>query len=235
MKSHAKDSNATSCPICGTGKMLAKENVEQLQYRESPIHVSLRYSECENCGTEVTAPEHARANDFAIREEYKRVEGLLSGAQVKAIRGRLNLTQKEASQVFGGGSNSFAKYETERVVQSKSLDLLLRLASERPNLIESLERFRNYTDIAEIEQVLGGATYLHVQVKNSRLVTRTGSASNASYFAHETLLAPQRRSYATAESTSGMTPPTDPTRNMSYTDAEVYSVNIVNDPTATIS
>ena len=43
------------------------------------------------------------------------------------------LTQKQAAKVFGGGSNAFAKYEAEDVVQSVGMDKLLRLAVEVPD------------------------------------------------------------------------------------------------------
>lgn len=171
----------TKCLVCDAGPIVSKTAIEDLRYRETPLSVALQFSECAACGSEFTFPDQARANDIAIRDEYKRAGNLLSGAQVRAIRARLHLTQKEASQLFGGGTNSFAKYETDRVVQSKALDLLLRLSDDRPDLLGDLQRYRKYVEVFEREDLTGGIQFHRIFVKQPGLVTNSRSCDVRSF------------------------------------------------------
>ncbi len=53
------------------------------------------------------------------------------------LRHQLELTQKAANEVFGGGPVAFSKYEADDVIQSESMDKLLRLISAHPYLLEN--------------------------------------------------------------------------------------------------
>jgi len=70
----------------------------------------------------------------------KRVDGLLTGAEVRRPRRQLNLSQEEAARVFGGGPVAFSKYEADDVAQSAAMDKLLRLAADVPGAAARLFR-----------------------------------------------------------------------------------------------
>ena len=44
-------------------------------------------------------------------ELYAIMNGLLTSAEIRQIRKNLNLTQKEAARICGGGPNAFSRYE----------------------------------------------------------------------------------------------------------------------------
>jgi hypothetical protein len=54
----------------------------------------------------------------------------------------IGLTQRECSRLFGGGGNSFSKYENGLVMQSEPMDNLLWLTMRYPALILDLARRR---------------------------------------------------------------------------------------------
>jgi HTH-type transcriptional regulator/antitoxin MqsA len=58
----------------------------------------------------------------------KRIDGLLSGIEIRAIRERYGINQKQAALLFGGGPVAFSKYENDDIAQAESMDKLLRLA-----------------------------------------------------------------------------------------------------------
>ena len=72
-------------------------------------------------------------------EFRKKVDGLLTGSQVRSIRKSLGLNQAEAARVFGGGPVAFSKYENDDVTQSEAMDKLLRLASRLPAAMDILQ------------------------------------------------------------------------------------------------
>lgn len=66
--------------------------------------------------------------------------GLLTGEEIRKIRSFLGITQNEAATIFGGGTVAFSKYENNDVIQSVSMDKLLRVASEVPEAFHVLAR-----------------------------------------------------------------------------------------------
>jgi HTH-type transcriptional regulator / antitoxin MqsA len=58
---------------------------------------------------------------------------------IRAIRERCGLTQREAGELFGGGENSFDKYERGEIRPSGPMRRLLKLAMERPDLFRKPE------------------------------------------------------------------------------------------------
>ena len=77
-------------------------------------------------------PHQARDNKRRMVAFKKSVDGLLTGAEVRALRERLGLKQSDAARVFGGGVVAFSKYENDDVTQSEAMDKLMRLADRVP-------------------------------------------------------------------------------------------------------
>ncbi len=55
-------------------------------------------------------------------------------ADGRAAREAVDVSQRQAGKVFGGGPTAFYKYETAKAVLSEGMANLLRLALERPDL-----------------------------------------------------------------------------------------------------
>ena len=57
---------------------------------------------------------------------------------MRKLRERLNLTQKAAGELLGGGANAFQKYESGEVSPSQSMVNVLRLLASDPARVEEL-------------------------------------------------------------------------------------------------
>ena len=79
-------------------------------------------------------------SDRALHTIKARVEGLLEPTHIQRIRKKLKLTQKRASELLGGGTNAFQKYEAGDVLVSQAMSQLLRLLDSQPELLERLEQ-----------------------------------------------------------------------------------------------
>jgi HTH-type transcriptional regulator/antitoxin MqsA len=162
------------CPLCERGTLVPQFHTEELQYRGAPVHVRIEVGVCDRCEEETIDADQARRNDVAIRNAYKGASGLLSDSRVRTVRSFLGLTQREASELFGGGPNSFAKYETGRVAQSRAVDILLRLAAEDPQIVDRIQRLSD-----QVENVLlhtgEEAVVLSVSVRMKKHLTDTRS------------------------------------------------------------
>lgn len=116
------------CPLCGEGHLTARTEETVTEYAGQKGQVILRFAECDTCGSEITEDADSRANKRAVLAFRKSVDGLLSGAEIRALRDHYGITQDQAARLFGGGPKAFSKYEADDVAHSAAMDTLLRLA-----------------------------------------------------------------------------------------------------------
>jgi len=128
------------CPICGEGVMHPRVGKHAAEYKGTGEEIDLHFSLCDACGSEQSDAAQLRANKRAMVAFKKRVDGLMAGIEVRALREKLGLNQAEAAQIFGGGPVAFSKYESDDVAQSEAMDKLLRLAAALPAAFELLVR-----------------------------------------------------------------------------------------------
>jgi len=55
------------------------------------------------------------------------------------VRRKLNLDQREAAEIFGGGVNAFSRYETGKTKPSLALVKLLKLLDHHPDLLAEIK------------------------------------------------------------------------------------------------
>lgn len=75
----------------------------------------------------------------AVRLAHRVVaEGGLPPSEIRRIRERLGLSQRQAGKIIGGGPIAFHKYEKGETVTSHALGVLLRLLDRHPELVAEL-------------------------------------------------------------------------------------------------
>jgi HTH-type transcriptional regulator/antitoxin MqsA len=135
--------NRKICPICETGILSKQVHTGEIQYRDRSVHVpGLEYSQCDNCGADPVLAEQTKRNQVRFSDAKRAIDGLLSSSDIRKARHYLGLTQHAAASMFGGGLNAFSKYERGEVIQSESMDKLIRVTcrySEAWNYLNSIE------------------------------------------------------------------------------------------------
>jgi HTH-type transcriptional regulator/antitoxin MqsA len=130
-----------NCPICGEGHLGHRVEKNAVEYNGRSTHLDCHFSVCDSCGSELASPTQARDNKRMMIAFKKKVDGLLTGDDVKAIRQHLGINQTQAAVIFGGGPVAFSKYENDDVMQSESMDRLLRVASKFPDAFIFLAQY----------------------------------------------------------------------------------------------
>ncbi|PTT80294.1 transcriptional regulator, partial [Pseudomonas sp. HMWF005] len=70
------------------------------------------------------------------------------GAEMKRIRRKLHLTQKETVQLLsGGGHNAFSRYERGELLPPKALVLLMRLLDRHPYMLVDIQTLAEGADL----------------------------------------------------------------------------------------
>lgn len=124
------------CPKCESTTLEIVEYSDVVDFRGMELDVeNLLCTRCIACRNIFLTPEQLKKNAEVTRAQYaierdhiRERDGLLSSGQIEQIRKSLNLSQREAAKLFGGGPNAFNKYESGEVLQSVSMDKLLRLS-----------------------------------------------------------------------------------------------------------
>jgi len=132
------NTNNNICPLCGEGHLQPRTDQEEVEYKGSKGITALYYSECDACGSVQADAIQTRNNKRAMLAFKKKVDGLLIGCEIKALRSRLGINQAQASVIFGGGPVAFSKYENDDVMQSEAMDKLLRVANDVPAAFKHL-------------------------------------------------------------------------------------------------
>ncbi len=118
-----------NCPFCGSQHLVEKHEQTQVSHKGLPINCQTAYTACEICFEEFVLPAQSACNDKSVREAKKLSDGLMSAEEIRASREHLGLTQQQAAVIFGGGANSFSKYERSEVAQSEAMNYLIKLCS----------------------------------------------------------------------------------------------------------
>ncbi len=131
--------NNDPCPICGDGRLRKKSVRETFEYKgESLTLDDYIIYECQECEEAIVDPKSIKKTEKPVRDFHRKVDGLLTSDEIKAIRTALGYTQEQFGKILGGGAKSFARYENGTVTQSKPMDNLLRIVKQYPEVLNVL-------------------------------------------------------------------------------------------------
>ncbi len=127
------------CPVCGT------KNAMVLEARNVPVRYKEHQREhlvttwwCTKCGEGILEPEMLAENERRFVELRAQVDNVLLPEQVRAIRERLGISQREAGKLLGGGVRAFQKYESGEVPVSSAMKHLLVLLGNEPARLQEI-------------------------------------------------------------------------------------------------
>jgi HTH-type transcriptional regulator/antitoxin MqsA len=144
-----------NCIICKSEQLIKLNEVEEISYKNTILHVYSEYTKCENCGNEFISKEQGRKNDLCFMEAKHKADGLMSPDEIKRARIKLGLTQAMAAKIFGGGDNAFSKYERGEITQSAAMDKLIRLCLVNQINLQYLKENNNVgSKISDIDFLL---------------------------------------------------------------------------------
>ncbi|WP_077047366.1 type II toxin-antitoxin system MqsA family antitoxin [Pseudomonas sp. KK4] len=152
------------CFSCG-----AREGMRHFEGRSETMSVNgmerrvddLSGWECQMCGEveldDCCSQRHSQAGDELVMTARRMI-----GDELKRIRRKLHLSQKEAVLLLsGGGHNAFSRYERGEVLAPKTLVLLMRLLDRYPHLL---------TDVKALGEGADLRGFTHVEHKEHEII-----------------------------------------------------------------
>jgi HTH-type transcriptional regulator / antitoxin MqsA len=128
------------CPVCGAAKLVHDTRDIAYTYKgESTVIPSVTADFCTACDESITdASETKRVMDLMLAFNKQVNAAIVDPAFIASVRKKLDLDQKEAAEIFGGGVNAFSRYENGKTKPPLALVKLLRVLDKHPNLMREV-------------------------------------------------------------------------------------------------
>lgn len=130
------------CPETGT-VMVRGTRPMTLSYKGHSIEIEMPGWYAEGVEDGIHSGDDMKVSDRALHRLKAQAEGLLLPEDVRRIRRKLGLSQREAGFVIGGGPNAFQKYEAGDIMVSHAISSALRVLDAHPDALAILVAHRS--------------------------------------------------------------------------------------------
>ena len=125
------------CEICGAGDLV--QDVRDLPYTykgETTVLPHVEGEFCTACDESILGPQESRRTMELMLAFNKQVNSASVDPQfILSVRKKLNLDQRQAAEIFGGGVNAFSRYENGKTKPPLATVKLLKLLNNHPELL----------------------------------------------------------------------------------------------------
>ena len=129
-----------ACTTCGTS-MHPHRGSLTLPINGEVIRVpGCTFLLCPKCGETITDGDQTGYLFDRAHELYRGKHHLLSPAEIQGIREQHGLTQAALAKLLRLGANTISRWESDRMVQTAAMDVLLRLIRDVPETLRFLRR-----------------------------------------------------------------------------------------------
>lgn len=134
---------------------------EQNIFKGTEVEYDASYYYCEQTEESFSDEDMISANDIAMKNAFRRKEGLLTSDDIASIRQRYGITQSDLCLLLGWGAKTVTRYESHQV-QDIAHDTILRKIDNDPEwFISLLESVRDQLSQASYEKYLTAASHLY--------------------------------------------------------------------------
>ena len=128
------------CVACGGGHVRRDTRRRTFDYKGEVLSYDQPGHWCAECGEVFLEKSDKEATDPLIFNFQAKLDGRLTTDDIRRIRKKLCLTQKEAGEIIGGGPNAFSRYENGRSYPAKGVENFLRILDKHPEHIDELRQ-----------------------------------------------------------------------------------------------
>ena len=109
-------------------------------FKKEEVVFDAEYEYCENTDDFLENEEQIKMNDLSLKDAYRKKKGLLTSSQIKTIREKYDISQKQFSEVLGWGAATIIRYENHQVQDRAHDDILRKIDKDPKWFIEMLKR-----------------------------------------------------------------------------------------------
>lgn len=127
-----------TCVMCGGDVRWITGVVEWDVKGERMLVDGIEHGLCAVCGEVYFKGGSSSEVQRRAVDLYKQAHGLLSGAEIRALRMRLGLSQACFERLIGAGPKTVVRWERGTVFQNKTADMLMRVLRDYPQVAQDL-------------------------------------------------------------------------------------------------
>lgn len=128
------------CPVCAGAQLACAAHDMPYTYKgEATVIADVQGEYCPACGEGILdMAETKRVNDLMLAFNREVNARAVDPAFIVSVRKKLDLDQREAAEIFGGGVNAFSRYENGKTKPPVALIKLFKLLDRHPELFEEV-------------------------------------------------------------------------------------------------
>jgi len=128
------------CENCGASALVHDvRDVPNTYKGETTILQQVEGDICSVCDESVLGPQESRRTMDLMLAFNKQVNAAAVDPQfIVSVRKKLNLDQRQAGEIFGGGVNAFSRYELGKTRPPLATVKLLKLLNNHPELLQEV-------------------------------------------------------------------------------------------------
>ena len=132
---------------------------ESATFKNVKVSYDALYFYCDIAEELYMNEQQMQENDIHLKDAYRKAEGLLTSAEISAIRAKYRISQSDLCILLGWGGKTITRYESHQV-QDKAHDTILKKIDQDPEWLLSLlsdakknlptESYQKYFDAATV-------------------------------------------------------------------------------------
>lgn len=128
------------CPVCGAAELIHDTRDHPYTYKgECTAIVAVTGDFCPACAESILDAAESNRVIREMRVFSKQVNAaIVDPGFITNVRKKLDLDQREAAEIFGGGINAFSRYENGRTKPPLALVKLFKLLDRHPDLLNEV-------------------------------------------------------------------------------------------------
>jgi HTH-type transcriptional regulator / antitoxin MqsA len=128
------------CPNCGRAKLVRATRDMPYTYKgETTVIPSVSGDYCPACDEAVLdMAESVRTSALMLAFSKHVNASFVDPEFIVSVRKKLDLDQREAAEIFGGGVNAFSRYENGKTKPPLALVKLLKVLDRHPDLLDEV-------------------------------------------------------------------------------------------------
>jgi len=128
------------CPVCGAAELIHDTRDLSYIYKgETSLIPSVTGEFCPACDEVVLNREHGNRYSELVGLFQRQVNSaFVDPDYIAKVRRKLDLDQRQAAELFGGGVNAFSRYENGKAKPPLALVKLLKVLDRHPDLLNEV-------------------------------------------------------------------------------------------------
>ena len=129
------------CPVCGAAELIRDTRDLPYTYKSETITIPAVTADfCPACDESITDLAETARVMREMQAFHKQVNAaIIDPGFIAGVRKKLDLGQREAAEIFGGGINAFSRYENGKTKPPLALVKLFKLLDRHPDLLDEVK------------------------------------------------------------------------------------------------